>query len=67
MTEDQSRGLLALFLGVLAISFYCGLLGYLCFLVGFAIIMASINHQELMGRARDWRAARKSGELRKTA
>jgi hypothetical protein len=51
----------------LAVSFYFGWLGYLCLLVGFAIIMACINHRELMGRVRDWRVARKSRELTKIA
>jgi hypothetical protein len=67
MTEDQSDWLLILLFGGLAVSFYFGWLGYLCLLVGFAIIMACINHRELMGRVRDWRVARKSRELTKIA
>ena len=57
MTEDQSWLLLILLLGVLTISLYFGLLGYLCFLVGFALIMAFLNRRELLVRMRDWRAA----------
>lgn len=66
MTEDQPSGLLVLLLLALAISFCFGVLGYLSFLVGFAIVMACINHRELIGRGRNWRAARKSRESRKT-
>jgi len=66
--EGQSIGLFALLLGALAIIlFFGGWLGYLYALVGFAIIMAFLNCRELLVRMRDWRAARKSTELRKAA
>jgi len=43
------------------------LLQYPFVLLGFALIMALINRRELLVRVRDWRAARKSKELRETA
>jgi len=43
------------------------LLPYALLLVGFALIMAFLNRRELLVRVRNWRAARKSTELRKAA
>jgi hypothetical protein len=40
---------------------------YLYVLVGFGSIMQCLNRRELLGRVRNWRAARKSKELRKAA
>jgi hypothetical protein len=43
------------------------LLQYPFALLGFAVIMALVNRRELLVRVRNWRAARKSKELRETA
>jgi hypothetical protein len=42
------------------------LLQYPLALLGFGLIMALVNRRELLVRVRNWRAARKSKELRET-
>jgi cobalamin biosynthesis protein CobD/CbiB len=70
--RSSTDRLVALFAPVIValpwiILFLAGWHLYLYVLVGFALIMLCLNRRELAGRVRNWRAARKSKELRKAA